>query len=221
MTHKKHFRVYIPTIIGGIILAVMVWFIVDFISQMEDKPAKKERKIQPITLLKPPPPPPPPPKVEKPPEAQPEAEKLEEEPEPEPEELPDVADEPPPGDLGLDAEGAAGSDGFGLVGRKGGRGLLGGGEGGNPYAWYGNIIKNDILDIVADKEELRRKGYTAIIKVWVEADGSVKRFELTRGSNDSEIDELLQRLLGRFKKVNEPPPPGLEQPIKLKITSRI
>jgi len=49
-----------------------------------------------------------------------------EEPEPEPEEpLPDVPDEKPAGDTGLDAEGTAGSDAFGLVGRKGGKGLLG------------------------------------------------------------------------------------------------
>ncbi|WP_052700215.1 hypothetical protein [Methylocucumis oryzae] len=84
--------------------------------------------------------PPPPPKVEKPPE--PEVKNEVEQPEPEPEEpLPDVADEPPPGDLGLDAEGTAGSDGFGLAARKGGRGLLGGGGGGDPYAWYGGLIK--------------------------------------------------------------------------------
>ncbi|TAL44318.1 MAG: energy transducer TonB, partial [Methylovulum sp.] len=150
-----------------------------------------------------------------------EVDKLQEEVEPEPEEIPDVADEPPPGDLGLDAEGSAGSDGFGLAARKGGKGLLGGGGGGDPYAWYGGIIKNDILDILSEQEELRRKGYSAIIKVWVDTDGSIKRFELARGSNDAEIDELLNRLLSKYRKVNEPLPPGMEQPIRLKITSRI
>ncbi len=216
--HKKHFRAYLPTIIGVLVLVGAIALIIHLISGMEEKPAKKERKIQTVTLTKPPPPPPPPPKVEKPPE--PEPEQLQEKVESEPEEMPDVADEAPPGDLGLDAEGGAGSDSFGLVGRKGGKGLLGGG-GGNPYAWYGNIIKNEILDIISEREELRRKGYTAIVKLWVESDGSVKRFELTRGSNDPEIDDLLTRLVGKYKKINEPPPPGMEQPIKLKITSRI
>lgn len=217
-THKKPLRAYLPIIIGAIILLVAIGVIIHLISNMEDKPAKKERKIQAISLIKPPPPPPPPPKVEKPPE--PEVEKIQEKVEQEPEEIPDAA-EPPPGDLGLDAEGSAGSDGFGLAARKGGNGLLGGGGGGDPYAWYGGIIKNDILDILSEKEELRRKGYTAVIKVWIELDGSVKRFELARGSNDAEIDELLNRLLGQYKKVNEPLPPGMEQPVKLKITSRI
>ncbi len=220
-TKKKHFRVYLPTIIGGVILLVATVFIIRAISTMEEKPEKKERTIQKITLTKPPPPPPPPPKVEKPPEPQME-EKIEEEaPEPEPEEMPDVADAPPPGDLGLDAEGSAGSDGFGLAARKGGKGLLGGGGGGDPFAWYGGIIKNDILDILSEHEELRRKGYTATVKFWVEADGSIKRFELAKGSNDSEIDELINRLLSQYKKINEPLPPGMEQPIKLRITSRI
>lgn len=218
--HKKHFRVYLPMIIGGLILIAAIGVIVYLISTIEDKPQRKEKKIQPISLLKPPPPPPPPPKVEKPPEPEVE-EKIQEEVEPEPEEIPDVADEPPPGDLGLDAEGTAGGDAFGLAARKGGKGLLGGGGGGDPYAWYGGIIKNDILDILSEKEELRRKGYTAIVKVWLEADGTVKRFELARGSNDAEIDELLNNMLSRYKRVNEPVPPGMEQPIKLKITSRI
>ncbi|MDO9104714.1 MAG: TonB C-terminal domain-containing protein [Methylovulum sp.] len=217
--HKKPFRAHLPLIMGAMILIAAIAVIIHLISTMENKPAKKERKVQMISLTKPPPPPPPPPKVEKPPE--PEEEKLQEEVEPEPEEIPDVADEPPPGDLGLDAEGSAGSDSFGLAARKGGKGLLGGGGAGDPYAWYGGIVKNDILDILSEKEELRRKGYTAIIKVWIEADGSVKRFELVRGSNDAEIDELLNRLLSKYRKVNEPVPPGMEQPIKLKITSRI
>lgn len=216
--HKKHFRAYLPTIIGVLVLVGAIALIIHLISGMEQKPAKKERKIQTVTLTQPPPPPPPPPKIEKIPE--PEQEQIQEQAEPEPEDMPDVADEAPPGDLGLDAEGTAGSDTFGLVGHKGGKGLLGGG-GGNPYGWYGNIIKNDILDIISEREELRRKGYTAIVKLWVDADGTVKRFELTRGSNDSEIDDLLTVLVSKYKKINEPPPPGMEQPIKLKITSRI
>lgn len=220
-TKKKHFRVYLPTIIGGLIVLVIAVFIIRAISNIEDKPEKKERTIQKITLTKPPPPPPPPPKVEKPPE--PEIEEQVEkapEPEPEPEPLPDVA-EPPPGDLGLDAEGSAGSDGFGLAARKGGKGLLGGGAGGDPFAWYGGIIKSDILEILSEHDALREKGYTAIIKLWLAPDGTVQRFELAKGSNDPDIDQLINTLLSKYRKVNEPLPPGMEQPVKLRITSRL
>jgi periplasmic protein TonB len=216
MTKKQRFRNHFPSIAGGILLLVVIGLIANFIANIKDKPEKKERKIQAISVMKPPPPPPPPPKVDKPPEPEPEIEKQVE---PEPEEIPDVADEAPPGDLGLDADGTAGSDGFGLAARKGGKGLFGGG--GNPFSWYGKKASTDIQDILSESEDLRRRGYTAIIKLWVEADGSIKRFELARGSNDAQIDDLLTKLLAKYHKIDEPPPPGMEQPIKLKITSRI
>ncbi len=219
MSQKKNLRVYIPRIIGGLIGSLLIFYVVKvIIGFIDQKPTKSEKKIQPITLLKPPPPPPPPPKVEKPPEPE-IKEKIEtpqEEPEPMPESPPDEA---PARDLGLDAEGTAGSDSFGLAARKGGNGLFGGG--GNPYAWYGGLIKNGMLNILSSHEELRRKGYTAIVKVWLKADGSVERVELSKGSNDADIDELLTRLLNKFDKVAEPPPPGMQQPVKIKISSRI
>ena len=83
------------------------------------------------------------------------------------------------------------------------------------------MASKGIQDILSENEDLRRKDYTAIIKLWVEADGSIKRFELARGSNDAQIDDLLTKLLGKYRKIDEPPPPGMAQPIKLKITSRI
>lgn len=220
MSQKKHLRAYVPRIIGGLLAALAIFYVVKVILDFIDKkPAKSEKKIQPVTLLKPPPPPPPPPKVEKPPE--PEIKEKIEEPEPEPEPMPESPpDEAPPRDLGLDAEGTAGSDGFGLAARKGGTGLFGGGSG-NPFAWYGGLVKNGILNILSNHDELRRKGYTAIVKVWLKADGSVERVELTKGSNDADIDELLSRLLNKFDRVSEAPPPGMQQPIKLKISSRI
>lgn len=216
---KKHWRAYLPLIIGALILLGAVGLIVHFISTMEDKPKKKERAIQAVTLTPPPPPPPPPPKVEPPPPQEPE-QKIEEQAEPEPEKLPDVPDEAPPRDLGLDAEGAAGSDSFGLAARKGGNGLFGGG-GGNPFAWYGNLIKNDLVALLSEKDDLRRKGYTAILKLWVEPDGSIKKIELARGSNDAAIDDLLIKTISKYQKINQSPPPGMGQPIKLKITSKI
>ncbi len=206
---------------GSVVLIVLivgvVWLVQTFANR--EKPQKKERKIQAITMVKPPPPPPPPPKVEKPPEPEPE-QKIEDQAAPEPEEIPDVADEPPPaGDLGLDAEGTAGSDGFGLAARKGGKGLFGGG-GGNPYAWFGNLIKNDIQDLISGNEDLRAKDYSVVIKLWVGNDGSVQRFELANSSNDADIDELLKKIIGRYGKVGQPPPPGMEQPVKFQITSK-
>ncbi|MDD4915108.1 MAG: TonB family protein [Methylococcales bacterium] len=213
---KKHFRVYLPRIIGGLLAALAIFFVVKVIVNfINEKPNKDERKIQPITLLKPPPPPPPPPpKVETPPP--PDIKQKIDEPEPEP--VPETPDEAPPRDLGLDAEGTAGSDAFGLAARKGGTGLFGGGD---PYAHYGGMIKNEILNLLSSHEDLRRKSYTAIVKIWLKSDGSVDRFELSKGSNDPGIDETLTRILEKYKQTGEPVPPGMQQPIKFRISSRV
>ena len=219
MSINKHFRVYVPKIIGGLIFVVAIVYVVKIIGRfIDEQPVKHEKKIQPITILKPPPPPPPPPKVEKPPEPEVQ-EKIEELEQAKPEPLPDVPDQKPDADTGLDAEGTAGSDAFGLVGRKGGRGLLGGG--GSPYAWYAGSIKDSLVDILSGHDELRKKSYSAVVKIWLNPDGTVTRYELARGSNDPEIDKLLNKLLAKFRKANEEPPAGMEQPIKLKISSRL
>lgn len=219
MAAKKHWRVYVPTALGILVGLLLTGYVVKVIlGFIDQKPTKPEKKIQPITLLKPPPPPPPPPKVEKPPE--PEIKEKIEEPEPQNEPEPEQQDEAPPRDLGLDAEGAAGSDGFGLAARKGGTGLFGGGSG-NPYAWYGGLIKNGIVSALNEHDQLRRKAYTAVVKVWLKSDGSVDRVELAKGSNDDEIDSIINRALSRFRGVGEAPPPGMAQPVKLKITSRV
>lgn len=216
MSQNKHWKVHLPKIIGGVIGAILVGAIIYFISNFkQDSDDRPKKKIQPITLLKPPPPPPPPPKIEKPPE--PEIEEKIPEPDPDPEPLPDVDDAPPAGDLGLDSDGSAGSDGFGLAARKGGKGLLSG----NPNAWYGNIIKNQMLDILSDRDELRRSRYSATVRIWVDKEGNVKRFELVKGSNDAKVDDVLQMTLAKLKRIKQTPPAGMKQPIKFRITSRI
>ena len=207
---------YLPKIIGGVILLVAIIYVFKIIgSFVSQPPVKHEKKIMPIELFKPPPPPPPPPKVDKIPE--PEVENIEE-PEPEPEPLPDVPDQQPAADTGLDAEGTAGSDAFGMVGRKGGRGLLGGGD---PNAWYAGSIKDSLVEILSEHDELRKKSFSAHIKIWMNPDGSVLRYEMSRSSNDDGIDKLLHKLVSQFKKAKEAPPPGMKQPIKLKISSRL
>lgn len=217
MSKRKNWKVHLPKIIGGVIGAILVALIIYGISNFkQDSDERPQKKIQPITLLKPPPPPPPPPpKVEKPPE--PEIEEKVPEPDPEPENLPDVDDAPPADSLGLDADGSAGSDGFGLAARKGGRGLLSG----NPNAWYGNIVKNQLQVVISEVDDLRRTRYTATVRIWVDRQGNVTRFELVRGSNDARIDDKLQMTLAKLKRINQAPPAGMKQPIKFRITNRI
>lgn len=219
MSQKKHWRVYIPRVIGALLAALAIFYVVKAITGfMDQKPAKKEKKIQPITLLKPPPPPPPPPKVEKPPEPEVKEKIKEPEPEPDPEPIPESKPDTPPSA----AEGPAGDSGpcvgpTCLPGTSG----SGGGRPGSVNHWYGGLVKNEIMSVLSKHDELRRKAYYAIVKVWIKPDGVVERVELSKGSNDAEIDEVLERLLQKPLKIADIPPPNMPQPIKFKISSRI
>ncbi|MBS1212186.1 MAG: TonB-dependent receptor, partial [Proteobacteria bacterium] len=142
--NKKHLFIrYLPVAVG-IVLVIAIGIGVYLLQDLFEKPVQTKKQIQQITVIQPPPPPPPPPE-QKPPEPEPEPEKIEEpEPEPEPEQ-PEANEEPPGEDLGVDADGGAGSDAFGLVGKKGGRGLIGGG-GGNAMIWYGQQLQREISE---------------------------------------------------------------------------
>ncbi|MFK5951167.1 MAG: TonB C-terminal domain-containing protein [Methylococcales bacterium] len=216
MSNKKHYLVYLPRVVGVILIIGIIYSVVTFIQDFLDKkPVKKGPRVQKITLFKPPPPPPPPPPQE---ELPPEPELEEQvEPEPEPENLPDISDEAPAESLGLDADGSAGSDGFGLAARKGGRGLLAG----NPNAWYAGIVKSTVLDAMMDRDELRRRAYSAYINIWLDIDGSVLKYKLIRSSGDADIDKVIKSVLAKVHRVSDKPPVGMKQPIKLKITSRM
>src|SRR5262245_32752854 len=126
---RAQLRRYAPMlVIGGAVatLALGLVLLIKNLATEETKPAKKVVQVQVFR-----PPPPPPPEVEPPP---PEIKEEVDVPEPEPVvDSPEVPDVPPGEQLGLDAEGVAGADAFGLVGRKGGRDLL---AGGSRNQWY-------------------------------------------------------------------------------------
>lgn len=180
-------------------------------------PATDNKKmVQQISILQPPPPPPPEQKVEPPPE--PEIEEPIDIPEPDvPEDTPDLSEEPPAEDLGLDAEGGAGSDEFGLVGRKGGKGLLAG----SAFGWYAGILKQDVMDHLADNQDIRKKTYSVILKIWIDPAGGIQKYELVKSSNDKKLDASIKIALSELGSFSEPPPSGMPQPIKIRITSRI
>lgn len=196
--------------------AFLIYLLKDFLA---DAPPKPKQTVQQISLVKPPPPPPPP-KVEKPPPPKMKEEVEVPEPEEVPEDLPEMpSDEPPAGDLlGLDAEGGAGGDAFGLIGRKGGRGLL---SDGSRFGWYAGVIKEDILDALSSAPGVRERGYTVVVKVWIDKSGGLQRYELLSGTGDQETDEALRLAFSSLSRLSEPPPEDLPQPVKLRVTSRI
>src|SRR5262245_26445203 len=187
----------------------VIWGIRSFLA---GTPPPQKKVVQEIRVIRPPPdqlPPPPPP---------PPPEEKNEVPDPQPEPEPSPSDEPPPGEqLGLDADGAAGSDGFGLAARKGGRDLLA--SGGSAYAYYAGLLKNEILGKLNDEKKVRSGSYSIQVRVWVRQDGSIERVHFTQSTGNNERDKAIEEAITRIR-ISQAPPPDMPQPIALRIASR-
>lgn len=201
----------LPMIIGVVLVLVAIGLGFIIKNFMGDKKAEQKKVIQQITLVAPPPPPPPPP------EPEPEPEVVEEQIEqPIDEAMPDEPmDNSAASDLGMDADGSAGSDGFGLVARKGGSGLLGGGS---PYAAE---IQTTVTDILSGDDDLRHLGYQVILKLWIDENGRLRRFEIQQREGDPKVKQMLQTALANIPPFENPPPLEMPQPIKLRIKSQL
>ena len=206
---------YGPLVWGVVVLGIVGIAGYFAVTALGGTQAPAPPKVQEISLVQPPPPPPPPPKVEEPPPP----ELTIEEPKPEPEPVADdaPADEAAPGDeLGLDAEGGAGSDGFGLRGKKGGRGLIGGGD---RNRWYAGVIQRELQGLLADNEAAHGDKYAVVVKLWIATDGRIDRFELLDSTGSGAGDDALRKTLAALR-LKDAPPEDLPQPVKLRIVSR-
>jgi protein TonB len=200
-------------VIGGALLGVMAGCVAFVVSLMDDE-VKSPKKIVQVQVFRPPPPPPP--ELEPPP---PEVEEEVELPEPEPvAEAPDVPDVPAGELLGLDADGVAGSDAFGLVGRKGGRDLIGGAP---TYQWYASRIKDEVLDYLAGRDDVRKSEYSVVVHIWVGGDGRLSKYRLASSSGNADLDRALADALASLSKFDQPPPNDMPQPVRLRIVSRV
>ncbi|HEY0748441.1 MAG TPA: TonB C-terminal domain-containing protein [Steroidobacteraceae bacterium] len=186
----------------------MVWIARGLMASKQQKP---ERMVQNITVIRPPPPPP-----EQPPPPPPEKVQQQIQQQSEPEPTPDNAPAPTP-NLGLDAEGGAGDDGFGLAARKGESGI---GTGGAAFAWYTGKLKDEVNDRLASDPKLRAKKYTVGVRVWIESDGRIKLVRVSTSSGNHDIDSEIAAALGQISRLSAAPPLEMPQPITLQIVSR-
>jgi len=212
---KRGFKRYGPALGGCGVILLLGLGVYLFVASSGGVQAPKPPEVQLISVVMPPPPPPPP-EIEPPPE--PEVQEVDV-PEPETEPLADDdSNEPPPGDeLGLDADGVAGSDGFGLEARKGGRGLIGGGD---VNQWYASLVQKDLQRALATENEVRQGRYTVVLEIWLAPDGRIEDSEMVQGSGDSDIDQALTAVLAGGVRISRAPPEDLPQPIRLRISSR-
>ena len=213
----------LPVVLGSIFSLLLVLAIY-LLQQQFQKPPHTKRMVQQLTMIQQPPPP-----VvmqQAPSEPEQKIETLSEVlPEKEAEPAPEQTEEAALGELGLDAEGVAGGDGFGLTAQKGGRALLGGGTPGNVMLWYGGQIKNKLeegLQNLLAGTTAMHSDYKVLIEVWVDADGRISRSELVGGSGKDDIDQVLRKALIRLRtEIGKPPPENMPQPVKIRLVSRV
>ena len=213
----------ISTIVAILIVMAGVFVVRGLLS---DDTSKKQRAVQMVTLMKPPPPPeieeiPPEPEVAK-------EEILEPEPEDNFEEMNDDAgSDQDAGNLGLDTEGVAGSDGFGLHANKGGRALIGGEEGNasllRKFAWYTQLLQDRIQEML--RKELERSGgipegeHHATVRIVMDNTGNIVSCQIVGSSGSPNMDTAISSAV-KTARIDEPPPYEMPKAIKLKISSK-
>ena len=167
-------------LVAVLLIVAFVWFVR---TMMSGKSAQKERVVQTVQIIRPPPPPPPPPDQPPPPPPEKTPESL---PKDEPEPAPKDQEPPPAQPLGIDAEGSAGGDDFGLAARRGGSDLVGG-NGNAIFAWYTNRLKDAVLARLSSDSRIESKKFSISVRVWIEADGRIKQVQLmtTTGNRTS------------------------------------
>ncbi|HEY2684381.1 MAG TPA: TonB C-terminal domain-containing protein [Steroidobacteraceae bacterium] len=194
---------------GALLIASFVWFVH---SMMSANP-KKPRQVQIVQIIRPPPPPPdqPPP----PPPEKAEVPLPKDTPQPKPDEQQPPPDQP----LGLDAQGSAGGDAFGLAARAGGSDLIGG-NGSAPFAWYTNRIRDIVQEKLTSAACTHAAKGSLSIHLFVEADGRVKQIKLATTTGDQKLDHCVDSALTSITKVNDPAPPGMPEQITMQIAFR-
>jgi protein TonB len=216
MLAKRSLRRIISRLTGGVfgllLIVGFVWFVR---TMMANKTAKPGRQVQVVQVIRPPPPPPP----DQPPPPPPEKTNVplpKDEPEPAPDNQPAPANQP----LGLDAEGAAGGDAFGLAARRGGSDLVGG-TGSAPFAWYTNRITDAIRERLSSVACAKSAKGSLSIHVLMQADGKIKQIQLATTTGNSGVDHCIDSALTSMPPMSDPLPPGMPEQVNLKIVSRI
>ncbi len=223
----------VPGIIGLCFLALIGFVVKVFLS---DDGGKKKALYQ-VTLIKPPPPedkvkpPEPEPQKETPKESIPDPTEM---PEPQAQNQDQPPDNAPPAgaDLGVEGDGAAGSDGFGLVAKGKGKGrdiTLGGGGGNNrlalltKYGWYTSKMQEEIkrqMRRVLDQNGGIPKGkFQTTVKILLDPRGAIVKFQIVASSGNDKVDEALKASLPGFK-ISQPPPDGMPSGMTVRIISQ-
>jgi len=214
-------------LVGGVLAALflggLAWFIFNAVNSGK---GTRKPSVQQVAILRQPPPPPP-----KPPEKLPEPPKIKEEVKidaPRPEPTPDKPADPAPADkpLGLDADGSAGADGFGLAANKGGRDITtiggnssGSGGGGGTGRYFTGLLQRNFFEALARNRKAPLDEFSVVVRVWIGDDGRVQRARMESGTGNAELDRLIEATLAEMSPLREVPPINLRQ-VQLRLNRR-
>lgn len=203
-------------IIGGSVLVLAgVGLVIYMLQGMGKSGPTHQRQVTKITVLPDTPPPPPPP----PPKEQPKETKDIKQDQPKSVELPQEAQQ-------LKMEGAAG-DGpspfaAGAVSSDYIGGKVGDGSGGGmQFAFFSNALQRHIQDELARNRKIKLRDYRVTVKVWISADGTIRRAELADSTGNPDTDSAIRAALTDLGPMRTAVPENLPQPIKLRITNRM
>ena len=200
-------RRYSPHTVG-LVLVIMVVVLMVWLLGTPTEQAHHKKVIQQISLITLPPPPPPPEIKQEPPKQKEQVVEKQDKPVPDQSKAPDISK-----NLGLDANGSAGADGFGLMARKGGRGVVGGG--------YGALVVQEINSILTDDDKLRHSAYVLVLSLWISPTGMIEKYKIDKQLGDKETIAMVTSALTKMGSISEGPPLEVPQPIRIRIRSRI
>ncbi len=123
--------------------------------------------------------------------------------------------------LGLDGDGEAGGDNFGLAAKKGGRSLIEGTGGSDKdrFAYYAGQLEKDLLSILQSYDAVRMDNYNIEIALWIDSNGYVEQLQKIGTGTSEKIYIALKQALTETDIQLKTPPQGMKQPIRLRIRS--
>ena len=214
-------RPWLARVAVGVVVAASLVAAALLLKSFLSHPSDKGTGVHQISLINQPPPPPP-----KPPEKPPEPPKVKEEVKVDEPKAPPKPDDPKPADkpssdkpLGLDANGGAGSDGFGLAGNKGGQDIAGSGNGGGGGAYYSGLLQRQFFEAMSRNRKVLHDEFRVVVKIWLSDDGHVTRADIVSGSGDPQVDQQIQVTLMDMQPLHDVPPSSM-RPIQLRLSNR-
>ncbi len=81
---------------------------------------------------------------------------------------------------------------------------------------YSAVIRSDLLKALRKNAKTRAGNFVVHANIWIGSAGEVRRSELSLSTGDRTRDKAIVEILDGFA-VSQPPPPGLPQPIAIRI----